>query len=122
MSYAQELGYHVLAAINTDFFSTSTGVPLGIVIEDGVYKADSAGEAAMVISDGQVSLVENPEVTLTLTNERTDEVVTPFFFNRTRTEAGVGYEFTQSLIRADRVKLDIFLHKDGVSFTRSVDK
>ena len=31
------------------------------------------------------------------------------------------YEFTQSLIRADRVKLDIFLHKDGVSFTRSVD-
>ena len=41
---------------------------------------------------------------------------------RTRTEAGVVYEFTQSLIRADRVKLDIFLHKDGVSFTRSVDK
>ena len=41
---------------------------------------------------------------------------------RTRTEAGVVYEFTQSLIRADRVKLDILLHKDGVSFTRSVDK
>lgn len=41
---------------------------------------------------------------------------------RTRTEAGVVYEFTQSLIRADRVKLDIFLHKDGVSFSRSVDK
>ena len=32
------------------------------------------------------------------------------------------YEFTQSLMRADRVKLDVFLHKDGVSFTRSVDK
>lgn len=41
---------------------------------------------------------------------------------RTRTEAGVVYEFTQSLIRADRVKLDIFLHKDGVTFSRSVDK
>lgn len=41
---------------------------------------------------------------------------------RTRTEAGVIYEFTQSLIRADRVKLDILLHKDGVTFTRSVDK
>lgn len=41
---------------------------------------------------------------------------------RTRTETGVVYEFTQSLIRADRVKLDIFLHKDGVSFARSVDK
>lgn len=41
---------------------------------------------------------------------------------RTRNDAGITYEFTQSLIRADRVKLDVFLHKDGVSFTRSVDK
>ena len=41
---------------------------------------------------------------------------------RTRTETGVVYEFTQSLIRADRVKLDILLHRDGVSFTRSVDQ
>ena len=41
---------------------------------------------------------------------------------RTRTESGVVYEYTQSLIRADRVKLDIYLHKDGVSFSRSVDK
>ena len=41
---------------------------------------------------------------------------------RTRTETGMIYEYTQSLIRADRVTLDIFLHKDGVSFTRSVDK
>lgn len=40
---------------------------------------------------------------------------------RTRTEAGVVYEFTQSLIRADRVKLDIHLHKDGITFARSVD-
>ena len=40
---------------------------------------------------------------------------------RTRTERGVVYEFTQSLIRADRVSLDVYLHKDGVSFTRSVD-
>lgn len=41
---------------------------------------------------------------------------------RTRTETGMIYEYTQSKIRADRVTLDIFLHKDGVSFTRSVDK
>ncbi len=41
---------------------------------------------------------------------------------RTRTETGMIYEYTQSLIRADRVTLDIYLHKDGVSFTRSVDK
>ena len=44
-----------------------------------------------------------------------------FVQRRTRTEAGMVYEFTQSLIRADRVKLDVFLQKEGVSFTRSVD-
>ena len=41
---------------------------------------------------------------------------------RTRTESGSVYEFTQSLIRADRVTLDVHLHKDGVSFARNVDK
>ena len=41
---------------------------------------------------------------------------------RTFNESGMCYEFTQSLIRADRVKLDIYLHKDGVSFSRSVDR
>lgn len=40
---------------------------------------------------------------------------------RTFNESGTCYEFTQSLMRADRVRLDVFLHKDGVSFSRSVD-
>jgi GntR family transcriptional regulator len=41
---------------------------------------------------------------------------------KTRTEAGMTYEFTQSIIRADRVKLDVVLTRDGVSFSRRVDK
>jgi GntR family transcriptional regulator len=45
-----------------------------------------------------------------------------FVQRRTYTESGMCYEFTQSLMRADRVKLDVYLHKDGVSFSRSVDK
>ncbi len=38
----------------------------------------------------------------------------------TRSESGQPYEFTQSLIRGDRLRLDISLHKDGVSFTRNL--
>ena len=41
---------------------------------------------------------------------------------RTFDVSGSCYEFTQSLMRADRVKLDIYLRKDGVSFSRSVDR
>ncbi|HBD87179.1 MAG TPA: hypothetical protein DC001_07110 [Clostridiales bacterium] len=40
---------------------------------------------------------------------------------RTRTETGIVYEFTLSLIRADRVKLEINLQRDGVTFARSID-
>lgn len=87
ISRAQELGYHVLGAVNTDFFSTATGVPLGIVIEDGVYKAGPADEAAMLITEGRVTLCEQPVVNLTLTNERDGSVVTPNL-NRWRSTAG----------------------------------
>ena len=46
-----------------------------------------------------------------------------FFMQRqTRTESGECYEFTQTYMRGDRATLDIVMHKDGVSFTRSVDK
>lgn len=45
-----------------------------------------------------------------------------FVQRRTFTESGMVYEFTQSLMRADRSKLEIHLHKDGISFSRSVDK
>ena len=37
ISNAQAAGYHVLGGINTDFFSMSNGVPIGLVIENGVY-------------------------------------------------------------------------------------
>ncbi len=40
---------------------------------------------------------------------------------RTYDVSGMCYEFTQSLMRGDRVKLDVFLRRDGVSFSRSVD-
>ena len=88
VSYAQELGYHVLGAINTDFFSTASGVPIGIVIEDGVYKSSAEHEDAMIITDGQVSLVEDPTVTMTLTNQTTGKTITPHHLNKWRSESG----------------------------------
>lgn len=41
---------------------------------------------------------------------------------RTKTESGMIYEFTRSLIRSDRVSLNIVLSRDGTSFSRKVDK
>ena len=44
-----------------------------------------------------------------------------FHQRQTRTEAGQLFELTQSLIRGDRVRLDITLEKDEVIFARSID-
>lgn len=91
VAYAQGLGYHVLGAVNTDFFATATGLPLGIVIENGVYKSSSENEAAMAIAGGQVYLVENPQVSLTLTNQSTGVQVQPHHLNMGRAASGGMY-------------------------------
>lgn len=95
---AQERGYHVLGAVNTDFFSVSNGMPLGISIEDGVYKSSPGNEAAMLITDGRVSILEDPQVELSLVNETTGATTTPQYFNKVRSDIGglylLNYDFS----------------------------
>lgn len=70
VSYAQQLGYNVVAAMNSDFFSMATGVPLGIVVEDGIYKCSPEGYNSVVFDDqGHASVVSNTAVQITMTNQ-----------------------------------------------------
>ncbi len=95
VSSAQEAGWHVLGAINTDFFSMSTGVPLGIVIENGVYRASSDRGSAILITDGAFSLCESPQVSLTLTNSRTGQVTAVPNLNKYRAATGGLYLYNR---------------------------
>lgn len=89
VKYAQEQGYHVLGAINTDFFSSASGIPLGIVIQDGEYQSSPENESAILINeDGEFDLCETPEVTMTLTNQRSGEEVAPDHLNKLRNAVG----------------------------------
>ena len=91
VSTAQAAGWHVLGAINTDFFAMSTGVPMGVVIEDGIYKSSPGTENAMTIKDGRVSITRTPQVSLTLYNHTTGLNTVPDAFNKTRSEYGGTY-------------------------------
>ena len=91
VSRAESLGYHVLGAINTDFFATSTGVPMGIVIEDGDYQSSPENEAAMTVTDGKVQLVESPKIQLTLTNQTNGTQIHPHHLNKVRAATGGMY-------------------------------
>ena len=69
VDYMESLGLNVLAAVNSDFFSTYTGVPMGIVIEDGVYKSSPSDMPAICFgSGGSVSFVESPSIMISLYN------------------------------------------------------
>ena len=84
----QDQGYHVLGAINSDFFFMSEGVPIGMVVEDGVYKSSNTGENALVIADGWASILEEPEVDMWLENEETGYTLTGLSFNKPRVDGG----------------------------------
>lgn len=92
VSYAREQGHHVVAAVNTDFFSSSSGVPMGIVIQDGVYQSSPEKRNAVFIDeDGAFQYLSAPEVSLSLTNGRSGQTVTPHHFNKLRTASGGMY-------------------------------
>ena len=40
----------------------------------------------------------------------------------TRSSAGELYEYTRSLLRGDRTRLDLLMSREGVSFTRAIDR
>ena len=88
---AQEMGYQVMAAVNTDYFSTATGVPQGIVIEDSIYKSDADGNPAMAIVNGEAHLCDETAVSLTLTNKSNDAEIIPNYFNKYRAATGGVY-------------------------------
>ncbi|MBR4099294.1 MAG: phosphodiester glycosidase family protein [Clostridium sp.] len=85
---AQRLGYHVLGAINTDYFSSSTGVPQGVSIENGVYKSSPEGNPAITVEAGELSYTSAPQVSITLTNRDSDEEIILTHFNKWRTSTG----------------------------------
>ncbi len=68
VSHAQSLGYNVLAAMNCDFFSTLTGVPMGLVIENGLYKSSPEIRNAIAYRADGTAFLTKPQVTITLNN------------------------------------------------------
>jgi len=97
ISQAEGRGKNVLAAVNADFFFPQHGgVPMGIVIENGVYKSSPGGRNAVVFgNDGSVDIIMSPVVNISLFNnggatvaDNYGERVNLMHFNKPRTEHG----------------------------------
>lgn len=94
ISYAESMGYNVIGGINSDFFGNN-GVPLGISIENGIYKSSPEGNNAVATVDGQVSLSVSPQVYITLTNQRDNSTVELTHFNKWRDSSGGLYLYNE---------------------------
>ncbi|MFI3250424.1 MAG: phosphodiester glycosidase family protein, partial [Eubacteriales bacterium] len=93
---AEAQGYNVVGAINTDYFQTSTGVPLGVVIEDGVYKSSAGNYGSLYLSDTTTPTVfSGNHVGLSVTNLETGYELVPHYLNKNRDDIGGVYLMTE---------------------------
>lgn len=87
IAYAESLGYNVVGAVNADF-GESTGVPTGMVVENGIYKSSSGSNNALAFSDGRAFVSRWPVVTLRFTNEESGFEYETSHLNKSRTDTG----------------------------------
>lgn len=94
VEYAQNQGYHVLAAVNSDYFFTGSGIPTGMTIQDGILvTSDGAWNAVGFFEDG-TAMADTPKLSITLTTEDGDEY--PIYaLNNVRTSEGI-YLYTDA--------------------------
>ncbi|MFI3115679.1 MAG: phosphodiester glycosidase family protein [Clostridia bacterium] len=101
----------VLGGINGDFYTLSTGVPLGLVIQDGELKSSDAWQNAIGFkTDGSV-VIDRPGMDMKLYFG--DEYVQVNYFNKVRTNAYV-YLFNEAFGAETKVSTsgtDIILEK-----------
>ncbi len=65
---AAEDGLHILGAVNGDFYSMQTGVPMGVMIEDGeLISTDNGNYALGFLPDGS-AIIGKPEIGVSFTN------------------------------------------------------
>lgn len=64
--------YRVAGGINADFFSMTTGIPMGVMIDGGRILSSDAGENALgILSDGR-TVIGKPSIGITLHKEETE--------------------------------------------------
>ena len=95
ISYARSLGYGVVGAVNADFFYTDTKVPMGMVVENGVYKSSPEGGNAIAFEGGAAFVSEMPRVDINIANDRSGASAALTHFNKSRTEKGGLYLYSE---------------------------
>ena len=63
-AYLAEQGENVIAAINADFYMTDTGIPIGLVVTDGIIRSSDAGANAVGFRADGTAFVGTPKLSI----------------------------------------------------------
>ncbi len=88
IQHAENAGYHIIGAVNSDYFSMTTGVATGIVIENGVYKSSPSNFSSILFQGDDVTVLGATTIPIIVTNERTGLTVDFEHFNKFRSDTG----------------------------------
>ena len=86
VNQAEKMGYNTLAAVNSDFFSMSTGVPTGIFIENGMLVSSDDGANAIGFMPDGAAVIGRPGVSLDMTNKSNGRTFKIMHYNKTPTQ------------------------------------
>ncbi len=64
--YLENQGYTIVAGINGDFFNMSTGIPMGVVITDGVVRSSDNARWAVGFYDNGTAIIGKPAIKINL--------------------------------------------------------
>lgn len=86
VNYLENQGKSVIGGTNADFFVMSTGVPIGLVIDEGELISSDAWQYAVGFKADGTAVMGRPTMGMTVSGQ--SGTVTVSYFNKTRTTAG----------------------------------
>jgi len=87
-NYVKERGKNVVAGINGDFFFVDTGIPVGIVVTDGILRSSDSGQYAVGFFPDGSAIIAKPELTVRLVTD-TGYTLKVDYVNKQRKNYGV---------------------------------
>ena len=86
VNYLESQGMSVIGGTNADFFVMSSGIPIGLVIDEGELISSDAWQYAVGFKADGTAVMGRPTMSMTVSGQ--SGTVSVSYFNKTRTTAG----------------------------------
>ncbi len=86
VKYLETQGHSVIGGTNADFFVMSSGIPIGLVIDEGTLISSDAWQYAVGFTKDGTAVMGRPTMSMQVAGE--SGTVSVSYFNKTRTTAG----------------------------------